>query len=102
MIHVTIRRKHQRIYVFKVTGHALSAPYGEDLVCAGVSAIVTGAANAFDPKGIRIHLQEGKADFQVDDVENSHHQTILELMKIQLQTIVESNPKYIQMNEKED
>lgn len=102
MIHVTIRRKNNRIYVFKVTGHALSAPYGEDLVCAGVSAIVTGAANAFATQGVRIHLQEGRADFQVDDLTNDSHQHILEIMKIQIQTILESYPKNIQINEKED
>ena len=30
-----------------VKGHANSAPYGEDLVCAAISAIVVGGLNAY-------------------------------------------------------
>ncbi len=44
MIRVTYWRKSNKV---KIIGHAGSAPYGEDLVCAAVSALVyTLAANA--------------------------------------------------------
>lgn len=102
MIHVTLRRKNQRIYVLKVTGHALSAPYGEDLVCAGVSAIATGGANALKPQGIRIHLSEGLADFQVDNLEEMSHQHVLEILWIQLKTIQASYSQFISIKEQED
>jgi uncharacterized protein YsxB (DUF464 family) len=102
MIRVTIRQKNKRIYVFKVTGHALSAPYGEDLVCAGVSAIMTGGANAFQMRGIRIQNREGLSDIQVDDLLNDDHQTILNVMRIQLKTIAEAYPTFISINEQED
>ncbi|MEY3609975.1 MAG: Cysteine protease Prp, partial [Bacillota bacterium] len=38
MIQVSIIRSNQLYRMMKVTGHANSAPYGEDLVCAAVSA----------------------------------------------------------------
>ena len=102
MIRVTIRQKNKRIYVLKVTGHAMSAPYGEDLVCAGVSAIMTGGANAFDTKGIRIQNREGLSDIQVDDLDDENHQAILNVMRIQLKTIAEAYPTFISINEQED
>lgn len=102
MIHVTIRRKQKLIYVLKVTGHANSAPYGEDLVCAGVSAIVTGGANALKPTGVRIQNREGLSDIQVDDLDEVSHQTTLHVIVTQLKTIAEAYPKWITIKEQED
>ncbi|ENH97960.1 hypothetical protein J416_02861 [Gracilibacillus halophilus YIM-C55.5] len=46
MIQVLIERKNHDITAYTVKGHADSGPYGHDLVCAAVSAITFGAANA--------------------------------------------------------
>ncbi|RCW66413.1 ribosomal-processing cysteine protease Prp [Saliterribacillus persicus] len=46
MIQVVINRVDQKIKAFEVSGHADSGPMGQDLVCAGVSAITFGAVNA--------------------------------------------------------
>ena len=40
MITVTVLREHGTPVGFTVTGHADQGEYGEDLVCAGVSAVV--------------------------------------------------------------
>lgn len=46
MIQVTfIRDNDNRIKEFEFTGHADFAPYGSDIVCAGVSAVAISAIN---------------------------------------------------------
>lgn len=42
MIQAQFRWRGSRIVAFSVTGHALTAPYGQDLLCAAVSALVQG------------------------------------------------------------
>lgn len=39
---------------FRITGHAESAPHGEDLVCAGVSALVVACENSLTLQGVDI------------------------------------------------
>ncbi|PRS02466.1 ribosomal-processing cysteine protease Prp [Bacillus atrophaeus] len=48
MIQATIRRSgsEKGILSFEMTGHANFAEHGQDLVCAGVTAVVFGAVNA--------------------------------------------------------
>ncbi len=47
MIHVTfVRRADRSLSGFMVTGHAGFAPYGQDVLCAGVSALVLNAINS--------------------------------------------------------
>lgn len=48
MIKVKFFKKDNSFTKFEINGHAESAQYGEDLVCAGVTAIVSGSLNAFD------------------------------------------------------
>ena len=53
MISVCVKQDAEGIRMIDVSGHAMQAPHGEDLVCAGVSCIMTGALNALD---IRRHV----------------------------------------------
>lgn len=47
MIQVRLKlNQNHEIMAFTVSGHANSAPHGEDLVCAGVSAVTFGTINA--------------------------------------------------------
>ena len=41
MIHARFFSIHDNIVGFEFSGHALAAPYGEDILCAAVSAAVT-------------------------------------------------------------
>ncbi|VDG18233.1 hypothetical protein [Lactobacillus brevis] [Lactiplantibacillus mudanjiangensis] len=38
-----------KIAELKITGHALSAPYGHDIVCASVSTLCSVLSYSFDP-----------------------------------------------------
>jgi uncharacterized protein YsxB (DUF464 family) len=88
--------------MMKVTGHANSAPYGEDLVCAAVSAVVTGAINALDLQAVKIKNTEGLSDLQILDPKHESNQSVYRVMHIQLQTIANDYPKFIRINLKEE
>ncbi len=85
-----------------MTGHALSAPYGEDLVCAGVSAIMTGGANALISPTVRIKNTDGLSEIQIDDLLDKDVQIKCRLIEIQLETIEKSYSKYIKITRQED
>lgn len=48
MITVTLTMRNKCIYAFTVSGHANTAPYGQDLVCAAVTAVTVGTINAIE------------------------------------------------------
>ena len=101
MITVTIIRKQDAYQMMKVTGHAQSAPYGEDLVCAAVSAIMTGGINALDLKQAKVTNIEGLSEIQVLDLHHQPNQAVYRVMMTQLTTIAEAYPKYIRIRIKE-
>ncbi|WP_170007805.1 ribosomal-processing cysteine protease Prp [Bacillus fonticola] len=48
MIAVTVQQRDNRIHSLTLEGHAGFAKHGEDLVCAGVSAVIFGGINAVE------------------------------------------------------
>jgi uncharacterized protein len=102
MIQVTIILQNQVIKVMKVSGHAASAPYGKDLVCAAVSAVMTGGVNALPQSGLRIKNRDGLSEIQVDDLSNQDIQSVIKVLEIQLQTIESSYPKFIKIIRQEE
>jgi len=57
-----------RLLGFRITGHAGSAPHGEDIVCAGISALAQTAANALETvAGLDpiIHTGDGFLDLRL-------------------------------------
>ena len=73
---------------FIATGHANSGPYGSDIVCAGVSAILIGALNWFDLESKIVHQEN------LIQVITSQY-NYLDLIKIQLQAIQKKYSQYI-------
>ncbi len=81
-----------------IKGHADYAENGKDIVCAGVSSIVTGTINALEQitkKKPCFVIKEGfsEVEFKNDDEE----QIIANVMKVQLETIENSYKKYIKI-----
>lgn len=99
MIRITVKRNPDIVSI-EVKGHALSASYGNDLVCAIVSGIITGLANALYEM---VHeesmiLEEGYANIQVlNPTEKSN--TICETAIYMLKTAQEVNKEYIKIME---
>ena len=80
----------------EIKGHANSNEHGKDLVCAGVSCIITGGFNALNKEDIEeIILEEGYAKVIVNP--ESKSVDVINVILIQLQTIQESYPKFIKI-----
>lgn len=107
MVTVKIDRREGRIQAFTLSGHANSGPYGQDIVCAGVSAVVIGTENAVDSL-CRVRLvtaqneQEGgylrcEVPENLDESAESKVQLLLEAMVVSIQSIAGQYGKYIQL-----
>lgn len=99
MIKVVIKRDEstQAITSIEIKGHANSAEYGKDLVCAAVSAIITGGANALEEDIYDISLKEGKAYIKTDKIPGINDQVVLKTIEIQLKTIEEIEKEFIKI-----
>ena len=96
MIKVSIISSGEIVNGLEVKGHANFAEHGKDLVCAGVSCIITGGFNALNKEDVEeISLEEGYAKVIVKPGSKSIE--VLNVILIQLQTIQESYPKFIKI-----
>lgn len=102
MIKVTVFKAKDTIIKIEVKGHSGYANKGQDIVCAGVSAVTIGTLNA-------IHLISGKVPEHTIEEDgfatinfknNKEQQLIAKVTLIQLQSIAESYKKYIKIQEK--
>lgn len=101
MIEVAIGYHNQDIKTLVVKGHANSAPYGQDLVCAGTTAIMNGAFNAFNhltPKQVALISADNLLKIEVKTATDEVNQ-LMAMLHIQLATIAEQYPKNIQIRE---
>jgi len=101
MINIEIIRDGKLIKKLSVKGHANYAEEGKDIVCAAVSAITIGGANALEnPKCYAFINLDGH--FELNELtkanENDYH--VLEVMLTQLKTVAEAYPKYVRVVEK--
>ncbi len=104
MVKVTVTWNQQVIIGLRVTGHANAAEAGQDLVCASVSSIATGALNALDlivHDACELTLVNGPDP--LIDIKVKHNrpevQPILSAVLIQLKTLAENQSRYIRIQE---
>ncbi len=99
MIQITVKRNPDIISI-EVKGHAGSADYGHDLVCAIVSGIITGLANALYEMVHEedIVLEEGYAKIYISNPCDKSN-TICETALYMLKTAQEVNKEYIKIME---
>ncbi len=103
MIRAEVVRRGGRIVRLHVHGHAGTAPYGQDLVCAAVSAIVQTAAlglGRFDPEAADARVRDGDVLWQGESGEIG--QAILETCLLGLEDISESYPGAIALSVKKE
>ncbi|MGX6442908.1 ribosomal-processing cysteine protease Prp [Neobacillus sp. K501] len=107
MISITINRTESgTIHSFTISGHAFFANRGNDIVCAGVSAVSIGAINAIHeitgvtPK-TEIDYEEGLLCCVIPEnlpaPEQDKIQVLLEGMYFSLKTIEEEYGKHIKI-----
>ena len=99
MIKVKIgHASNNQVNFLEVTGHANSAPYGKDLICAAVSAVITGGFNNLvNLKNYEIKLDEGHALFESSAPLDAHDEAVIETIICGLNTIQESNPEFVEV-----
>ena len=102
MIKVTVFKTKSIINKIDVSGHSGYANKGQDIVCAGVSAVTIGTLNA-------IHEITGKVpEHELDEQgfasikfnKSNQEQLIAQVCIIQLKSIVENYKKYVVIAQK--
>ncbi|TKH34354.1 ribosomal-processing cysteine protease Prp [Paenibacillus polymyxa] len=103
-----IRLEDGSIQGFSVKGHANFAKSGEDIVCAGVSAVTVGTVNsivALTDVEMETEMENGFLSAYLSPESyhdaNAQIQLLLESMVIMLTSIAESYGKYIQIENKQ-
>ncbi|MCZ0756664.1 ribosomal-processing cysteine protease Prp [Anoxybacillus sp. J5B_2022] len=110
MIHVEVERTDDgKIAAFTMSGHAQFAKRGQDIVCAGASAVSFGSINAIIAlTNVKPRITQGEKggylrcelpvveDAQIDE----KVQLLLEAMLVSLQTIEKDYGKYIRIADK--
>ncbi|MCI8541499.1 MAG: ribosomal-processing cysteine protease Prp [Erysipelotrichaceae bacterium] len=104
MISISVKRSHKAILELVIQDHAGYGAKGEDLVCAGVSAIAIGALNALDQKKqdvCELELRDAYIKISVHQPKDQEAQLMLEMLMIQLQTVKERYPNFIHITKQE-
>lgn len=106
MIDITINRKDSGIIQsFSISGHAFFAEKGNDIVCAGVSAVSIGTINAVHAlTGITPKIEQKEDGFlncvipdDLSDDTSEKIQLLLEGMVVSLQSIEEEYRQHIKI-----
>ena len=99
MIKVVIKtdESSQKITSIEMKGHAGKDVYGKDLVCAAVSAILTGGFNALDSKSYDFILKEGHALAKSHNIPSDEDAIVLKTIHTQLETVKEADPEFIKI-----
>jgi uncharacterized protein len=103
MVKVSIEYRGSGFASLEVKGHANSAPYGKDLVCAAVSAVTIGALNALEKTDdFDISIDSGDVRLFAKAGIGVHDETVIETLIIQLKTIEESYKDSIEIKERKN
>ena len=106
MIHVQIKRNsEEHITSFKMSGHADFANRGQDIVCAGASAVSFGSINAImELTGVKPLIKQSDGGYLECKIPNTlpsitaeKVQLLLQGMVVSLQTIEQDYGKYIKI-----
>jgi uncharacterized protein YsxB (DUF464 family) len=104
MIKIEIVRNAERAMVgFRTTGHANAAPHGQDIVCAGVSALTQTAVLGLErqlKRKIQVKVASGKLTLDLLDNPDALTNAVLETMLIGLTEIGNLNPQSVRISER--
>lgn len=99
MIRISVKRDNENYQEIKFIGHALFDDYGKDIVCAGVSSIMTTSVNAilrFNESAISYVNSEDTFTISIHEHDNITN-TLLENMMSLLEELQESYPKNLKI-----
>lgn len=97
MIHVLIKTQNCELTYLSIKGHAKSAEYGKDLICAAASALITAGLNSLENiDNYEIVFEEGNVLIASNNI-TKHDQIVLETVINGLTAIEEEYPEYIKI-----
>lgn len=100
MIDIEVKRQGQTL-ILDIKGHALFAPKGNDIVCAGVSTASIMTANLFEQVTQTTSiLNEGQLTITVHDFKEVHHY-IYQVFKKAIEDIITAYPSHVMWKESE-
>jgi uncharacterized protein YsxB (DUF464 family) len=108
MIRVKIERQLSNGFIrsFAIKGHADFAKHGQDIVCAGVSAVSVGTVNAAEtlldivmPSEMKNGFLQAAAPETLDELKQEKLQLLLESMVVMLKNIEDMYGSYIKIEE---
>ena len=98
MITAKFEYKGEDVVAYEISGHAMSAEPGKDLVCAGVSAVTFGITNALIGLGLdeaKVTMKEsGYLRVDTTDADEDMNALIYGLI-VSLETIERENDEYL-------
>ncbi|MGZ4030720.1 MAG: ribosomal-processing cysteine protease Prp [Tumebacillaceae bacterium] len=102
------RDKQERVCRFSVRGHAESAEYGQDIVCAAVSMLVTNAINSSEHLlGVRIaddtQVKPGDVVCEIPNLQGTDDeklQLLFEAMVFGIQQVADAYPDFVKISQK--
>ncbi|MDN7226949.1 ribosomal-processing cysteine protease Prp [Planococcus sp. N064] len=105
MIRVNVKETSDRILSFEMLGHADFAEHGQDLVCAGASAVSFGAVNAIlELTKIEPQIQQESSGYlkvvfpdRLDEKTEEQVQLLVRAMIVSLKTIEQDYGQYIKI-----
>jgi uncharacterized protein len=102
MIKVTLLVTDKGFASLEAKGHADSAPYGQDLICAAISAIILGGFNALtdDVASYDVEAKPGHACLKSLKTPSQHDSIVLEAIVKQIESVAESYPDNVKLERK--
>lgn len=96
------RNSENLIIGFEVDGHANTAPHGQDIVCAAVSALTQTAVLGLErylQRSFELEIASGKLKVMLVDLPDQRTDAILETMMLGLTEIEKINPQFVRISE---
>lgn len=105
MIRVTLKYDtNNQLTGYEMSGHADSAPYGQDLVCAAASTLAIVTENSLDVQGVRYEAEMNEGYFKLDlapiddATEALVAQAVLKTLEVGVNSLTQTYPKFIKAN----
>lgn len=108
MIRVTLYHDtNNRLTGYEMSGHADSAPYGQDLVCAAASTLAIVTENSLDVQGVHYEAEMNEGYFKldlapIDDADDADEalvaQAVLKTLEVGVNSLAQTYPKFIKAN----
>ncbi|MCX7780829.1 MAG: ribosomal-processing cysteine protease Prp [Negativicutes bacterium] len=96
------RNSEGKIFGYDITGHANTAPHGQDIVCAGVAALSQTAVLGLERhlgRRIELDIASGKLAARLIDPPDALTDAVLESMVLGLREISSLYPKSVRLSE---